>query len=531
MGRTKLKNVIAMLRHRSNGLSIDEIAMARCCSKATVSGILKRAAAAGIHWPLPEGMKDEDVGAALWSSSASNQASSDRLEPDWDEVAAQLMRPLKRREPRITRVELWRSHCRDSEYLGLKYYSRSRFYELLSDHMNGPNTPAEMRFAHLPGVRCMSDFSGKTLTYLSGSGPKAAEIFVCVLAHSRLIYATAVASQKLPSWTEAHQRAFEYFGGCSQILVIDNLKAGVRRWSKDGPELTIECARFGRHYNVAIIPTRPYRPRDKGMVENAVGAVQSMILSELRDVQFCDLQELDQAIRDRLEDINSSKMQSGHSRRELFEEFERSALQPLPLNRWEQSEWFRRKVGKNQHVRVDKFNYSVPHQHLGKDVMVRRLSKTVEIYLKETNELLTVHSRSETSNGVYITDYDHLSEANLEMVRRYAPDYGDHLLGKMADIGPNAKEWSIRCQSTFDFPQCSYHSLRKALRLANKYGFQSFDEICKLAVQHSQFTSQFLDQKLKAKDQEKGQETLRPHHNIRGAEYYTELLNNNDRNE
>lgn len=147
----------------------------------------------------------------------------------------------------------------------------------------------------------------------------------------------------------------------------------------------------------------------------------------------------------------------------------------------------------------------------------------------ETGGLIATHNSSTVSNGGYITDISHLSEANLEMMRRYAPNYGDHLLCQMAQVGPNAKEWSIRCQASFDFPQCSFYSLRRARSLADKYGFQAFDETCKIATQQSQFTINFLDQVLKAKDQEENQEPLRPHQNIRGADYYTGLLKDNGR--
>ena len=80
MRRTELKNVLIMLRHRSNGLSLQEIASTLGCSKATVSGVLKRADEVGIQWPLPDGMKDDDVEAALWPSGSVTRTSSDRLE-------------------------------------------------------------------------------------------------------------------------------------------------------------------------------------------------------------------------------------------------------------------------------------------------------------------------------------------------------------------------------------------------------------------------------------------------------------------
>ena len=52
------------------------------------------------------------------------------------------------------------------------------------------------------------------------------------------------------------------------------------------------------HYGAAVIPARPYKPRDKAKVEVGVQVVQRWILARLRNRQFFSLAELNQAIRE-----------------------------------------------------------------------------------------------------------------------------------------------------------------------------------------------------------------------------------------
>ena len=82
------------------------------------------------------------------------------------------------------------------------------------------------------------------------------------------------------------RRAFEYFGGVTPIWVPDNPKVGVTRASKYDPDLNPTYADLARHYEAAVIPARPHRPRDKAKVEAAVLIAERWILAVLRNRTF-----------------------------------------------------------------------------------------------------------------------------------------------------------------------------------------------------------------------------------------------------
>ena len=378
-----------------------------------------------------------------------------------------------------------------------------------------------MRFSYPPGIWCLSDFSGKTLRIAGPEGPFEAEILVCVLGCSRLIFAVALENQKVASWAEGHRRAFEYFGGCPWSLTIDNLKAGVTRWSRDGPELNPVCADFARHHGVAVMPARPKRPRDKGLVENAVGVVQTRVLGRLRSMRFFSLAEFNRAMRERLDMLNDAPIASagGVSRRLQFEAEEREALKPLPRNRWECAEFFERKVGRDYHVRINNVGYSVPHRHLGRKVTVRVSASTVEIFLTGGGERIATHPSGSVRRG-FSTRSKHMPEAHREMAARMDPGYEGWLLSQFGRVGPMTAQWAALCLQSRDFPQQSFRTLRGAIDLAGKYSPDEFEEACATAIGQNRFGSGFLRDTLRRPANRNDGELLRPHRLVRGPNYH-----------
>src|SRR5205823_4909642 len=110
-------------------------------------------------------------------------------------------------------------------------------------------------------------------------------------------------------------------------------------------------------------PARPYRPRDKGAVEAGVQVAERWVLAPLRKRQFFSLEELNAAMAEPLLLVNTRRFRSQPtSRRALFEEIERSALQPLPATRYEFATWKPARVNIDYHVEFDTRYYSVPYQ-------------------------------------------------------------------------------------------------------------------------------------------------------------------------
>lgn len=257
-------------------------------------------------------------------------------EPDW----AVLARELKR--PGVNLMILW------EEYRAAhpKDYAYSRFCELFRDFER--RLSPTMFQQHVAGHKAFVDYSGKRMPIadpVTGE-VRMAEIFVAVLGASSLTYAKASWSQGLPDWVGAHVRMFRYFVAVPRLRVPDNLKSGVNKASFYDPEINRSYAAMAAHYGVGVLPARPRRPRDKAAVEAGVRFAQSYIVGRLRNVTFFSLGECNAAIAIALERMNGREMRRlGVSRRQLFETFERQAMQPLPQDDYNYADWHVARVG------------------------------------------------------------------------------------------------------------------------------------------------------------------------------------------
>jgi transposase len=202
-----------LLRLRHDGVSAREIWRRLGVARSTIQDNLKRAAAAGLAWPLADDVT-EALETRLYGRAAVTQGQRRRPEPDW----AALARELKR--PGVTMTILWEEY-REVQAEG---YGYSRFCDLLRG-FERRLTPV-MRQHHLAGEKAFVDYSGKRIGIVDSSTGeiREAEIFVGVLGASNLTYAEATWTQTLPDWTGAHVRMFRFFGGAPKLLVPDNLK-------------------------------------------------------------------------------------------------------------------------------------------------------------------------------------------------------------------------------------------------------------------------------------------------------------------
>ncbi len=94
---------------------------------------------------------------------------------------------------------------------------------------------------------------------------RSAEVFVAVLGASNYTYAEATWTQSLADWIGAHVRMLAFIGGVPGQIISDNLRAGITRACFYEPLVNRTYADMATHYGTAVIPARPYKPRDKAI--------------------------------------------------------------------------------------------------------------------------------------------------------------------------------------------------------------------------------------------------------------------------
>jgi transposase len=378
-----------------------------------------------------------------------------------------------------------------------------------------------MRQLHRAGEKLFVDYcDGPRIVLASGETAKT-QIFVAVWGASNYTFAQASLSQDLANWTKSHVCAFEYFQCVPHILVPDNLRSAVSRACRYEPDLNPTYHELSVHYGAAVIPARPGRPRDKAKVEAGVLLVQRWILAVLRKRVFGSVAELNEAIAELLEKLNSKIMQRvGKSPKELFESLDKPSALPITSTRYVFSNWQKATLGLDYHIRADDHFYSVPFELIGKEVHIRLSTNTVEVFYRGNR--VASHVRSSVKGGT-TTNPAHMPKSH----RQYGmPNVAD--LRQWAEsIGPATAELLDVIWKKHNAAPSAVNAFRGIYRLGPVVGKERMENAAKRAVAYGscsyssikQILSLGLDQKPINKN---GSDQMLPvHENIRGSHYYS----------
>lgn len=454
-------------------LSIRAIAAAIEQSHGWVSNTLRRLDAAGVRWPLDPQVTDTELERRVFGGTESPPIEA-YVPIDLASVH------VEKRRPGVTLELLWHEYV---EAVALtapskRAYSYSRFCELYSDYL--ATVSPSMRMVHAAGDKMFVDYSGRRLSIVESLSGEVidVELYVAVLGASNLMYAEATRSQKLGDFVGATVRALEFFGGAPRAIVPDQLRSAVSKPARHMPEINATFARMAAHYHCAVIPARPYRPRDKAKVEVSVQIAQRWIVARLRNRRFFSLAELNRAIRELLDDANNRPMRKlGISRRALFEQHERSVLTPLPSTRFELIEHkFDVGVGIDYCIEFDHRRYTVPRTLVQRRVDVHATASTIEVFHQGVR--VASHVRSYGSHGTTIVDPQHRPPSHREYgewpperLESWARTYGEAVFAVVSH--------QLRVEA---HPELRYRSCLALLSLKKKYSVERLNAACAHAL-------------------------------------------------
>jgi transposase len=465
--RLSMRHIREVLRlHYGVGMSQRTVARSLGLAQGTVSKYINRTRRAGLTWPLPPELDDDVRLETRLYPPPPDLPSEQRPQPDWAAVHSDM------RRPGVTLMLLWEEYC-DTTANGFSY---SWFCERYREWA-GRLKPT-LRQVHVAGEKLFVDYSGHTMEVIDRhSGEvRTAQIFVAVLGASNFTYAEASFTQSLPDWIASHVRAFQFFGGTARQTVSDNLKAGVTRACFHEPMVNRTYADLARHYRTAILPARPYRPRDKAKAEVGVQIVGRWVLARIRNRRFFSLADLNAAIAQLLEELNNRVMrQLGKSRRQMFEEIDRPALTPLPDEPYEYAEWKRCRVSLDYHVEIAKHYYSVPYNLVRQEVEVRITQHTVEIFLR--GRRVASHVRSLLPHRP-TTVAEHMPSSH----RRYRDWTHERIRSEAAKVGPDASTLIDVILRSRPHPEQGFRSAIGILGLVKRYGTERVDGACARAL-------------------------------------------------
>lgn len=409
---------------------------------------------------------------ALVEARPSRPGSPSRCEPWRAMIAAKLQAGLSAQR-------IYQDLAGEQGYVG-SYHSVRRLVRKLSLDRPLPWRRMECQ----PGAEAQVDFGRGAPIVDSDGKRKCTWVLRIVLSHSRKGYSEAVHRQRTDDFLRCLENAFAHFGGVTRTLVIDNLRAAVKRADWFDPELCPKVRSFAEHYGIAILPTKPYTPRHKGKVERGIGYVKG---NALRGRTFASLAEQNQHLQNWEATVADTRIH-GTTRKQIkdvFERIEKPSLLALPACRFDLFQEALRSVHRDGHVEIRGAYYSVPAEFLGQRIWARWDGRIVRL-LDQKMRLIALHVQRPA--GTFCTLDAHILPEKISGIERGT----SWLLRRVESIGPRSAQWAQSMLATRGIE--GVRVLMGLLSLTGKHRRDQIEQACQVAQSHGAYHLRSLRQ-------------------------------------
>lgn len=508
----KSKEIIRL--YHQGKLGQRQIARALNLSRPVVSRVVNRWKESGLSWEDLQSVPDSEFQELLYPRKKP-PGKADQLKEQFPQFAKELKRPG------VTLQLLWEEYIQKNPQ-GLKYSQFCYHFQQWK-----ADSQISMHLEHKAGDKMFVDYAGKKREILDPQTGERCwkELFVAILPASQLIYAEFTDDQTKVSFIRSLERALLYFGGIPAAIVPDNLKSAVVKPNFYEPEINPLLDDFASHYRTAILPARAGKPKDKAHVENAVKIAYRRIMAPLRDKTFTSLGALNEALHEKLEELNKRPLTNmKSSRRELFEQVEKGELRTLPAEKYP-LKFFQDNslVAFNYHVylKEDKHYYSVPYLLKGKRVRIVYDERIVSIY--HDNTRVCQYRRDRRANG-YTTTTEHMP-AKHRHFQEWSPRKFRWWAG---NVGEDTLRIINYLLDSKDHPEQAYRACMGVLNLTKSFPNSVVNQACRHCWNREWISCRSIRneaekiQQAREAAEDRLQMSLIPenHENIRGAGYY-----------
>jgi transposase len=255
---------------------------------------------------------------------------------------------------------------------------------------------ATVRFETPPGQQLQSDWGEITTTI--GGQEVTVDFIVNTLGYSRCFHFWCTDSQDAEHTYEGLLRSFEYFGGVTQEVLVDNQKSAVLSHSVgQGAVFNPRFVDLAGYYGFTPRACRPYRAQTKGKDERMVGYIKQHFFVRYR--AFESLAHLNALAEHWLREEADQRVH-GTVKEVVSERFarEQPMLLSLPAVRYDTAYLENRRVSWDGYIEVRGNRYSVPDHLAGEMVRLRiDLEGAVRVYAQE--QLVVTHQLQPRSQG------------------------------------------------------------------------------------------------------------------------------------
>jgi len=282
--------------------------------------------------------------------------------------------------------------------------SVDHFRHFVALHRPKPKAEAYLRLRTLPGEQSQCDW-GHFGHIEIGRARRALMGFVMVLSWSRMIYVHFFLGAHMENFLRGHVGAFNAWGGLTRVVLYDNLKSAVLERQGQAIRFNPTLLTFSGFHRYEPRPVAVARGNEKGRVERAIRYIRDSFFagrtfSGLDDLNAQATAWMTGAAADRRcqEDTTLTV-------REAFAQ-EQKYLLALPDNPYPTDEHVAVKIGKTPYARFDLNDYTVPHEHVRRTLVVTADLQQVRIL--NGQEIVATHNRS-FDRGAQIEIPEHIA--------------------------------------------------------------------------------------------------------------------------
>lgn len=364
------------------------------------------------------------------------------------------------------------------------------FRSIVARHRPRPAAEAYLRLRTLPGEQAQVDW-GHFGKLTIGDATRPLMGFVMVLSYSRHIFLRFFLGSAMPNFLRGHVEAFAFFDGIARVLLYDNLRSAVLERRGDAIRFHPTLLELAAYYRFEPRPVSVARGNEKGRVERAIRFVRDSFFAarDWKDLDDLNAQAVDWCLG--LAAERKCPEDRKCSVREVYTQ-EKSRLLSLPENPFPTEERVEVRVGKTPYLRFDRNDYSVPHDHVRRTLVVLATLSTLRIFYGQ--KLVARHQRS-WDRGRQIEDPAHI-QGLIDHKRRGREHRG---IDRLHDAAPSSQPFFIVLAQRGGNLGATTSGL---LRLLDRYGPRALEQACATALLrgavHLGAVRQILDQNTQA---------------------------------
>lgn len=464
-------NYREILRLYSLNHSQRDIALAVKSSRNTIGLTLQAAAEKGIRWPLANDVSNADLEAILFPNKYKNI--SMYVEPDYAYIHKELAKPG------VTLSLLWEEYCRNCYESGRTPYMSTQFGDKYRKWARV--TKATMRITHKPGDAMEVDWAGDTIPVFDPTTGEAdgVYLFIAVLPCSCYVYAEACSDMASENWLLCHVHAYNYYGGVTRLLIPDNCKTATISNTRYDTVLNKSYQEMAEHYSTAIVPARVRAPQDKSHAEGSVRFAETWIIAALRNQKFFSLEEVNNAVTEKLKELNSRafKKRVGN-RAEAYLQEEKPYMMPLPTADFEPAVWSSAKVPNDYLISDGRNRYSVPANLIGERVDIRTTRNIVEVFFHGVQ--VALHKRVPGIQYAPVVKPEHMTPEYRSYLRYNEEDFTQWA----ASMGENTSRTVQYYLTSGSAPEQGYKACASLTKLGERYG-KRLEAACEQLLSYS----------------------------------------------